>query len=185
MAGCVPLLPLLWEQRESLLSDFTSLDHSHKHTKAQTWRTLLTLKKRHSSYHNPRIHASTNPFIYMLVTANQDQHETPSYLFRGKPPIISVSHDLRLSRATSAFCRVSPSGTLPGSDITAGEGAGLRAKGRAQGSLEQVVWVSYRIRRDWSFTKAWSLSKARWLSRQNLDEQTKQKTAISNERWCG
>lgn len=24
-AGCVPLLPLLWEQTESLLSDFTSL----------------------------------------------------------------------------------------------------------------------------------------------------------------
>lgn len=29
-AGCVPLLPLLWEHRESLLSDFTSLEHSQK-----------------------------------------------------------------------------------------------------------------------------------------------------------
>lgn len=82
-----------------------------------------------------------------------------------------MSQDLRLSRATSAFCRVSPSGTLPGSDITAGEGAGLREKGRAQGSLVQVVWVSYRIRRDWSRIKAWSRSKDCRLSRQNLDEQ--------------
>lgn len=54
----------------------------------------------------------------------------------------SVSLDLRFSRATSAFIKVSPSGTLPGSDVTAGEGAGLRAKGSAPGSLEQVVWVS-------------------------------------------
>lgn len=29
-AGCVPLPPLLWEHRESLLSDFTSLGHSQK-----------------------------------------------------------------------------------------------------------------------------------------------------------
>lgn len=65
-----------------------------------------------------------------------------------------MSQDLRLSRATPAFSRVSPSGTLPGSDITAGDGAGLRAKGRAEGSLEHVVWVSYRIKRDWSFAKA-------------------------------
>lgn len=55
---------------------------------------------------------------------------------------MSMSQDLRLSRATSAFSKVSPSGTLPGSDITAGDGAGLRAKGRAEGSLEHVVWVS-------------------------------------------
>lgn len=86
---------------------------------------------------------------------------------------MSASQDLRLSRATSLFSRVSPSGTLPGSDITAGEGAGLRAKGRAHGSLEQVVWVSYRIRRDWSRTKAWSRSKDRWLSRQNLHKEKK------------
>lgn len=104
--------------------------------------------------------------------AIQDQRTSSSYLLRGWPPMTSVSHDRRLSRATSAFSRVSPSGTLPGSDITAGEGAGLRANGSAQGSLEQVVWVSCRIRRDCSFTKAWSRSKDRWLSRQNLDEQT-------------
>lgn len=92
------------------------------------------------------------------------------YLLRGYPEIISMSQDLRLTRATSAFSRVSPSGTLPGSDNMAGDGAGLRAKGRAEGSLEHVVWVSHRIRRDWSFTKAWSRSRDRWLSRQNLDE---------------
>lgn len=94
-----------------------------------------------------------------------------SYLLWAEPPGGSLSLERRFSRATSALCScssVSPSGTLPGSEATAGEGAGLRAKVRALGSLEQVVTVSQRSRRDCSLTKAWSRSSERCWSRQNL-----------------
>ena len=40
MVGWVPLLPLLCEQRESLLSDFTNLDHSDK----QIWARAIEIK---------------------------------------------------------------------------------------------------------------------------------------------
>ncbi len=79
----------------------------------------------------------------------------------------SVSWERRLRR-DSSLCRASPSGTLPGSDSTAGEGAGLRANGTGQGSLQHVLWVSYLIRRDCSFTKPRSRSRALRSSRQNL-----------------
>lgn len=79
----------------------------------------------------------------------------------------SVSRERRLRRGGS-LCRASPSGTLPGSDSTAGEGAGLRVNGTGQGSLQHVLWVSYLIRRDCSFTKPRSRSRAFHSSRQNL-----------------
>lgn len=94
-----------------------------------------------------------------------------AYLLWAGPPGGSLSHERRFSRATSVLCScssVSPSGTLPGSETRAGEGAGLRAKIRAPGSLEQVVWVSQRSRRDCSLAKAWSRSSERCWSRQNL-----------------
>lgn len=79
----------------------------------------------------------------------------------------SDSRERRLRRDDS-LCRVSPSGTLPGSDSTAGEGAGLRVNGTGQGSLQHVLWVSYLIRRDCSFTKPRSRSRPLHSSRQNL-----------------
>ncbi len=79
----------------------------------------------------------------------------------------SVSRERRLRR-DSSLCKASPSGTLPGSDSMAGEGAGLRANGTGQGSLQHVLWVSYLIRRDCSFTKPRSRSRALRSSRQNL-----------------
>lgn len=106
---------LLGEQKESLLPDFTSRNLSDKYSD----KTILSLA------------------VHFLIYLMEDNRL--SYFLRVGPPANSASQDLHLSRDTSEFSRVSPSGTLPGSEINAGEGAGLRANGRAQGSLEQVV----------------------------------------------
>lgn len=55
---------------------------------------------------------------------------------------LSTSFDLRFSLDVSiwsSLCEDSPSGTLPGSDKTAGDGRGLKTQGTGQDSFVQVV----------------------------------------------
>lgn len=66
------------------------------------------------------------------------------HLFWGKWQLIG-SLDLLFKPETSvrsSLCSASPSGTLRGSDRTAGDGRGLSTVATGKLSLVQVVWVS-------------------------------------------